>query len=104
MSTRLPIAPSLDLLSASLTQALQHALAFHQARPVHAQSASRACVWRTRVPEPPRLTPHTVPTRDHLQLAAVHSPPHHYTPPCPGTLQRHRQSTFGGTLASAHSL
>ena len=47
--------------------------------------------------------PAPVPTRDHLQLAATHSPPHHYTPARPGTLQRHRQSTFGGTPASADS-
>ena len=78
MSTRLPLAPGLDLLSASLTQALQHALAFLQARPVHAQSASRACVWRTHANEPPRRTPvlaHTAePRHALLALATTRQP------------------------------
>src|SRR3954470_22507209 len=60
MSTRLPVAPSLGLLIASLTQTLQQALALRGACFVRALGAPRACVWHARAPEPPRPAPHSL--------------------------------------------
>ena len=50
MSTRLPDTPNLGLLSASLTQALWHALAFRRAASVRALGAPRAHVLHAHAP------------------------------------------------------
>ena len=59
MSNKLPAAPNLGLLVASLTQALWHALAFHRAPGERALGAPRARVLH--VPRPSRRAPWPVP-------------------------------------------
>ena len=48
MSTRIPVAPNLGLLFASLNRDLQHALAFRRAHSVRALDAPRARVLQPR--------------------------------------------------------
>ena len=106
MSTELLEDANLDLLLASLTQALWHALAFRRAASVRALGAPRAHVLHARAPSRRVALPPSPRPFWPLASRSQHARPLPRRRAAPGALQHRRQVGHGGwrpaTVGSCH--